>query len=132
MQPMPPTRPSQRILVVDDDDAVRAAIRFALEHHGYEILEARGGADAIGHARVRAPHLILCDIFMPGKDGFDTIRELRREFPQVPVVAMSGGGAVGGTSALRMARHLGAVEVLHKPLHNEGLLGVIRQFAKSA
>lgn len=121
-------QPAKRILVIDDDTPVRTAIRVVLELEGYEVDEASNGREAMEHVRSRTPHLVLCDIFMPGQDGFDTIRNLRREFPRVPIVAISGGGSVGGTDALRMARHLGAADVLHKPLHHAGLLGVIQRF----
>src|SRR5262245_4040637 len=115
MQPRASTRSAPRILVVDDDHSVRTAIRVLLHHEGYEVTEAYNGTEAIDRARA-APHdLILCDIFMPRKDGFDTIREMRREFPHIPIVGMSSGGSVGGSNALRMALHVDAASVLHKP-----------------
>jgi CheY-like chemotaxis protein len=113
--------------VIDDDAAVRQAIRAVLEAQDYAVDEACNGHDALERVRTRVPQLILCDIFMPNQDGFDTIRALRRECPAVPIVAMSGGGSIGGSDALRMARHLGAADVLHKPLHHAGLLGVIER-----
>jgi CheY-like chemotaxis protein len=116
-----------RILVVDDDAAVRNALRFALEHEGYEVGEAANGNEAMAQARTGGPDLILCDIFMPLKDGFETIRELRRECPGIPVVAISGASSGGGMDVLRLARHLGAADVLYKPLHHAGLLGVVRR-----
>lgn len=128
MHPPPSTQPPKRILVIDDDTPVRTAIRVVLEREGYLVDEACNGLEAIERVNSQIPHLILCDIFMPDQDGFDTIRELRRKFPRIPVVAISGGGSVGGTDALRMARHLGAADVLHKPLHHAGLLGVIQRF----
>lgn len=126
MQPQPATQPAKRILVIDDDIPVRTAIRVVLEREGYVVDEAGNGREAMERVRAQRPQLILCDIFMPRQDGFDTIRALRREVPRVPIVAISGGGSVAGTDALRMARHLGAADVLHKPLHHAGLLGVIQ------
>jgi CheY-like chemotaxis protein len=116
-----------RILVVDDDAAIRTAMRFVLEHEGYEVGEAGNGNEAMEQARTGAPDLILCDIFMPLKDGFETIRELRRECPTIPIVAISGASSGGGMDVLRLARHLGAADVLYKPLHHAGLLGVTRR-----
>jgi CheY-like chemotaxis protein len=115
-----------RILVVDDDQSVRTAIRTVLEAEGFDVAEARHGSEAMKLVRTHKPRLVLCDIFMPFKDGFDTIRELRQEFPRIPVVAVSGG-AHGGMDVMRLARKLGAEEVLHKPLHYAGLLGVVRR-----
>ncbi|MEJ1962741.1 MAG: response regulator [Gammaproteobacteria bacterium] len=119
-----------RILVVDDDKEVRRALGFGLEAAGYEVSEARDGNEALTQARAQTPSLILCDIFMPLKDGFETIRELRREFPAIPIVAMSGASSGGGMDVLRLARQVGAAEILHKPLHYPGLLGVIRRLLK--
>jgi CheY-like chemotaxis protein len=118
-----------RILIVDDDAAVRMAMRVVLEQEQFDVAEARDGNEALELVRAQPPALILCDIFMPGKDGFDTIRLLRQEFPKVPVVAVSGGGSGGGMDVLRLAQRLGAIEVLHKPLHPGGLVGVVRRLA---
>jgi len=115
------------ILVVDDDNGVRTAVRVVLEAEGFHVTEARNGNEAVDRVRAEAPALIICDIFMPLKDGFDTIRELRREFPAIPVVAVSGGERGGGMDVLRLARQLGAADVLYKPLHFAGLIGVVRR-----
>src|SRR5262245_59043841 len=128
LQPNRSVQPSKHVLVIDDDAPIRTAIRVVLEREGYAVTEAANGREAIDRVRQQKPHLILCDIFMPRQDGFDTIRELRCELPRVPIVAISGGGSVAGTDALRMARRLGAAEVLHKPLHHAGLLGAIQRF----
>jgi CheY-like chemotaxis protein len=113
------------VLVVDDDKAIRAAVRDVLELEGYEVSEAEDGNRALQVVRSQPPDLILCDIFMPMKDGFETIRELRRQFPDIPVVAVSGGSGVG-MDVLRLARHLGAAAVLEKPLRRAQMLAAIR------
>jgi CheY-like chemotaxis protein len=111
-----------RILVVDDDNGIRKAMRVVLEQEGFEVDEAHNGDEALQRSRAQPPQLILCDIFMPQKDGFDTIRELRKTAPKIPIVAVSGAGDV-----LHLARKLGAVEVLYKPLSHAVLLGVVRR-----
>jgi CheY-like chemotaxis protein len=116
-----------RILLVDDDDDVRTAVQNVLEDDGFEVMATSNGKDAVCAAEAQLPDLTVCDIFMPLKDGFETIRELRQKSPGMHIVAVSGGGASGGMDVLRLARHLGAGEVLYKPLHRAALLGAIQR-----
>jgi len=111
-----------RILIVDDDKAVCLAMRVVLEQEGFEVAEAHNGDQAVERIHEQPPNLILCDIFMPKKDGFDTIRELRRTVPKIPIIAVSGSGDV-----LQLARKLGAVEVLYKPMSHAVLMGAVRR-----
>jgi CheY-like chemotaxis protein len=120
--PSPP-----RILIVDDDKPIRDAMRQILEAEGFEVLEAADGTAAVHGVRAAAPQLILCDMFMPGTDGLETLRILRTEFPDVPVIAMSGGGLRGELDVLKIARHLGARGVLQKPLRPGTLLQLVRE-----
>lgn len=117
-----------RILVADDEAALRKALRVTLEDEGYDVFEAANGGAALNALRAQRADLIICDMFMPGMDGFETLRKLRREFPSVPVIAISGGGSHGGVDldVLDMARHLGASEVLYKPLGRAALLAAVR------
>jgi CheY-like chemotaxis protein len=105
-----------RILVIDDDAAVRAVTCLILEGAGFTVAEASGGEEGIQAFRRRPADLIFCDMFMPDMDGLATIRQLRREFPDVRIVAMSGGGFGGGVDVLHMAELFGAAAVLHKPI----------------
>jgi CheY-like chemotaxis protein len=115
-----------RILVVDDDAALREAVRAVLETEGFEVLEASQGRSAIRIVREQSIDLIICDIFMPDQDGLETLRELRREFRGIPVIAVSGGGSKGGVDVLAMAKHLGAAHVIDKPLRRAVLLDAVR------
>src|ERR1700724_2876572 len=103
-----------RILVVDDDPNLRTAIRRMLEPEGFEIEEASDGRNAMRAFRARPADLVLCDVYMPEKDGLEVLRDLAREFSGGRVVAMSGGGFRGTMNLLPMARILGAA-VLCKP-----------------
>jgi CheY-like chemotaxis protein len=116
-----------RILVVDDDPNLRAAIRRMLEPEGFEVEEASDGWDALRAFRARPADLVLCDVFMPEMDGLDVLRELAREFSGARVVAMSGGGFRGTMNLLPVAQHLGAAAVLYKPFERAELLTVVRQ-----
>ena len=79
------------ILIVDDEEAIRHALRKMFEKEGYSVREAENGDKAIRVHRERQADLIITDIIMPDKEGLGTILELKREFPDVKIFAMSGG-----------------------------------------
>ena len=115
------------IMVIDDDIQIRTFVREFLEGEGYEVREAGNGAEGAKAFRQRPADLVLCDIFMPEKEGLQTIRELQAEFGKVKIVAMSGGNhQCGEVDFLPMARKCGAVSVLHKPLAPKTLLETVR------
>jgi CheY-like chemotaxis protein len=115
----------RQVLVVDDDSQLREAVCAMLEGAGFKVAEAIGGNDAARLVRRRPPDAILCDLFMDAGDGLELICELRRHFPSVKIVAMSGGGFLSQTDMLPVARHLGAAAVLRKPFCRETLLEVL-------
>jgi sigma-B regulation protein RsbU (phosphoserine phosphatase) len=114
------------ILLIDDDAQVRTYLRRVLESAGHHVWEAAGGADGLRLAQGQTPDLVLCDLFMPGQDGMETIRAVRRLGLDVPIVAMSGGG-IGGEVGdfLQCAKLMGAVETLQKPISVQRLLQVV-------
>jgi CheY-like chemotaxis protein len=114
-----------RILLIDDDADARAVTRLMLETAGVAVVEAEDGAAGIRAFRAAGADLVLCDLFMPGVDGIEVIRELCREFPAVKIVAMSAGGFAGRVDLLAVARRVGAVEVLHKPFTQQALLEAV-------
>ncbi len=87
-----PDEANETILVVDDDDAVRAVICSGLAHRGYAVLPARDGADALEVAdRHNGPiHLVVSDIVMPGMDGHILFETLRRWYPRLAFLFISG------------------------------------------
>ncbi len=116
-----------RILVIDDDDAVRTTIRRILEREGHEVAEARDGASGLKQFHERPADLVITDIFMPGTDGMELLRAFRRESPRPKVIAVSGGG-FGGTVDLRAdAELMGAVRTLGKPFEREELVKAVRE-----
>jgi CheY-like chemotaxis protein len=114
-----------RILVVDDDAQVRQFLRAALEGAQHQVAEAADGAAALRLCAREPIDLLLCDLFMPGKDGLATMLELHRDWPDVKVVAISGGGFDGTMDMLPMAERLGAFKVLHKPVSVPALLEAV-------
>ena len=111
-----------RILVIEDDVQLRRMLRRALEMEGYEVLEAADGSKGVSLYREHPTDLVLIDIFMPNKEGLETIMALKRDFPEVRVLAMSGGGVIGSAASLDMAKGLGAERVYVKPFEVEGFL----------
>ena len=116
-----------RILIIDDDKQIRELVRLMLREEGYEGLEVTDGADALQACQGEEFDLVLCDIFMPGRDGLETIRGLRRAFPGLRIVAMSGGGwgYRRPTDVLRVARLMGAAAVLEKPFSRQDLANAL-------
>src|SRR5919201_1813683 len=108
-----------RILVVDDDTAVRAAIRTVLEHDGHEVTLAANGRAGVAAAEAQAFDIVICDIFMPGMDGIETIHAFHKINPQIPVIGMSGfmfrDGQSPAPDYLTLSTKLGAAYSLRKP-----------------
>lgn len=103
---------SRHILVVDDEDLVRGAIVAILTHHGYEVTEARNGAEGIDKMRSGRPDLVLCDLRMPEVDGLGLLEVATHQLPKLPVIVMSGAGVL--QDAIGSIKH-GAWDYLLKP-----------------
>jgi DNA-binding NtrC family response regulator len=103
-----------RILVIDDDAQIRALLRTALEHTGYEVAEAPNAAAGMHHDRPQPTDLGITDMCMPEMNGLDVSIDLRRDFPEARIMAMSGS-AGGARDLLPVAAGLGAVQTIQKP-----------------
>lgn len=117
----------KHILVIDDDSHIRLVLRLMLERCGYEVTEASDGMEGISCYRQNPADLVITDIIMPEKRGIDMIYELRQEFPQVKIIAISGGGDIGPEVSLEVAENLGALRTFAKPLEQEDLLKAVRE-----
>jgi len=116
-----------RILVVDDNEAFRLMLCKSLRRFGYSVAEAKNGVEANDVFASAKCDLILTDLMMPRKDGFQTIRDFRKQHPGVKIIAMSGGSQIGTKPFLEMAELLGASIVLEKPFSTQDLLAAIRR-----
>lgn len=113
-----------KILVIEDDADVRAAIQTGLIKAGYSVLSAAHGKEGINILRQNTVELVITDIFMPEQEGLETITALRKQYPQLPVIAISGGNVVS-REMLSVARELGAQEVIEKPFGLTSLLAAV-------
>lgn len=115
------------ILVVDDEDQIRLLIRETLEQVGYHITEARDGKEALEQYRLAPADLVIMDILMPNQDGLETTVVLRREFPDVKVIVITGGSdMIGMLNFLDIAKMLGAHSTLQKPFEMKALLDTVQ------
>lgn len=109
------------IIIIDDEPALRGTMRKILERAGHSVREASDGDEGIRLFRVRPADLVVTDIFMPEKEGMETIQELREEDPEVRILAVSGGGSIGPSGPLHDAELFGADGSLAKPFSVEEL-----------
>ena len=109
----------EHVLIVDDERAIRDALRGVLEDEGYRVTTAASGADAVTAVGEELPDAVFLDIWMPGMDGLDTLAEMKRVRPDVTVVMISGHGTI--ETAVKATR-LGAYDFIEKPLSIEKTL----------
>ncbi|HEX6361509.1 MAG TPA: response regulator [Albitalea sp.] len=116
-----------RILVIDDDAAVRDTIARVLRRAGHEVDMAENGVEGIRAYRRGGHTLVITDLYMPEKEGIETIMELRAERPDLPILAVSGGLHGDITGPLIDAELIGANATLAKPFTNEELQAAVER-----
>lgn len=114
---------TQTILVIDDDQGVRRSVCSLLEREGYCTLAASNGAEAMKALRESPIDLVITDIVMPDMEGIETCMAIRRQYPRLKIIAMSG--ATGASDYLAMAQRLGASLTLQKPFGKKELLKAV-------
>jgi two-component system nitrogen regulation response regulator NtrX len=117
-----------RILIIDDESAIRDSFKMILEYEGYEVLTAATGEEGIAQSEREAPDLIFLDVKMPGMDGLEVLQRLRHLVEVTPVVVISGHGTV---STAVEATKLGAFDFIEKPLERERVLVTVRNAVDS-
>jgi CheY-like chemotaxis protein len=106
---------TKRILVIDDEPSALDVLQKILEGEGYEVLVAANGLDGVALFRQQPCDLVITDMVMPVKDGLQTILELRDEAPDLPIIAISGGGVISKERYLTVAGYLNRVITIAKP-----------------
>jgi two-component system response regulator (stage 0 sporulation protein F) len=112
------------ILIIDDEEPIRALLHFALEAAGYEVTEAANGRQGLDLYRQRPTDLIIADMLMPELNGLDLLLDLTREFLHAKVIAISGAG--GEQNVLDVAKLFGARQTFEKPFSVPRLLQAVR------
>ncbi|SRR6266850_5823389 len=116
-----------RILVIDDQEPIRRIVRRALELQGHQVLDASDGEMGMEVLARHGADVVITDIFMPGQDGILTLRQIRKLYPDVKVIVMSGGDSTGMMDLRRDAELLGAVRSLPKPFNAKEIIDLVRQ-----
>jgi CheY-like chemotaxis protein len=123
-----------KILIVDDDSAVQLTIRLLLERAGHNVVTASDGRKGIALFEAGDFDLLFLDIFMPGMDGFETMRLVHQQKPLTPIIVISGRPMLSdsGPDFLTMAMKLGAVFSLQKPFKPADLLTAVNNCLEAA
>jgi len=116
-----------KILVIDDDPMIRDTLSKVLSKSGHDVLTAVDGDQGMMVFRTENPNVVITDILMPGQEGIETILQIKRERPEIKVIAMSGGGWITNLSLLHTAQLLGADTIIKKPFDAEELLTCVGQ-----
>lgn len=122
-----------QILLIDDDDDVRQTLSSVLTAAGHAVFEAASGVEGLRHISKGCPDLVITDLLMPDKDGFETIIAVRKIHPDVPIVMISGGGRLfqGNSETLAdlftTAKMIGGDYTLAKPFRSAQLLELVEK-----
>lgn len=117
-----------KVLIIDDEVRIRELVRMWLEKEGFEVFEAENGKKGFKAHHTCPVELVICDLIMPEQEGIETISQFKNEFPEVGLIAISGGGKIGSDSYLAMAEQLGAWKVFTKPLDMPSLIQAIKEW----
>jgi len=121
-----------RILLIEDNAPLLAMERAVLTAAGHEVVPATNGKEALLIFADASFDLVVTDVVMPEKDGLETISHLRRKYPTLKIIAVSGGGRVEAGDYLVMARKLGAAQTLAKPFTGEQLIKAVDKVLRSS
>jgi DNA-binding response OmpR family regulator len=119
------------ILVIDDDDSFRSMLCKKLTRAGYAVLDCPDGRKGVALVREHGVPLVITDLIMPDQEGIETIILLRKEFPEVKIIAISGGGRGSSDIYLDSAMRLGAMRCFAKPFETEPFLQAVRELLQS-
>lgn len=119
------TTRSRTILLVDDDALVRGTYEFAFKTAGYSVLVAGDGQKGLELLEGQIVDTAILDVFMPGQDGIETLLAIKRRFPSIKVIIMSGGGVRGHYDFLEAAMKLGADGIVRKPISPQKLIAML-------
>ena len=121
-----------RILVIDDDNDVRQLVCRMISDKGNDVLEAANGKEGMQIVKSEPKiDLVITDLIMPEQEGLETIKELKKDFSHIKILAISGGGKIDVQNYLPLARGMGADLALSKPFARQDLLNAIQELMES-
>jgi DNA-binding response OmpR family regulator len=121
-----------RVLVIEDNEAFRKLALRWFQSDGIEAEGAANGAEGLTLQRARPADVIVTDIFMPEMEGIETIHDLRREFPEVKIIAMSGRDPLMKFDVFEVAREIGAAKTFRKPFRFEELVAAVKELTAAS
>lgn len=116
-----------RVLIIDDEEQVRKLIREVLEEAGHEVVEARNGREGMKLYEANSTDVVITDLVMPEQEGLETITGLRRRFPAVKIIAISGAQQKLDLDLLYVAEKLGAIRTMEKPFEMQKLVALVKE-----
>jgi len=116
-----------RILIIDDDEQIRVILQQMMEWAGYEVMAAENGKVAMEMHRKNPADLVITDLIMPEQEGLETISSLKKNFTDIKIIAISGGGRIGPEAYLPAALELGADRVFTKPFDIKAVLTAVQE-----
>lgn len=117
----------QAVLLIDDDEIVRFALSAALRKAGFLVIEAASGNDKVINDTLAAVDAVVTDVIMPDKEGIAVLLDIRRDYPEMPVFVISGGGRIPADHYLTSAEGLGATGIFQKPFDERQLVSALQQ-----
>lgn len=116
-----------RILIIEDDGEIRDLLERLLTREGHTVATAINGKQGVVAFRANPFDMVITDIIMPEKDGIEAIMDLKRERPDLKLIAISGGGRADPENYLHSAQLLGATRTLRKPFTNDAILATVKE-----
>jgi len=120
----------KKILLIDDDELVRYSLGRYLRREGFTVVELENGTKALRTIAIEEPDLVLTDLIMPDMDGIEVTMQVHKEYPNLPLIAMSGGGRQVDASHLEYAEAFGASVILEKPFDEQVLIDHIHRLTQ--
>jgi two-component system, chemotaxis family, chemotaxis protein CheY len=117
----------RRILVIEDDAAVRTTLQMMLAGIGYEVVCAIDGKEGVRMFQASRPDLVITDIIMPEREGIETIIIIKSLEPRTKIIAMSASGRIGDTDFRELAVTAGADQIVAKPFEHDELINLVRR-----
>ena len=120
----------KQILIIDDESQIRLVLKKMLVREGFSVISASDGKEGMKLFKKDVVDLVITDIIMPEKEGVEVIMELKKDYPDVPIIAISGGGQFSSKHYLDMAKLLGVNAIFDKPIYKDELLKEVKKCLK--